>query len=61
MERFKQILYKLLFPGLAVVLISVPIAAVLQIYIFVLAHEDSAIAYPSYVFSAYSLTIVCAV
>lgn len=34
MERFKQILLKILFPGLAVVVISVPVAAhCLHIYL----------------------------
>lgn len=60
MGRFKKTIYKLLFPGLAVVLISVPVAAILLIYVFAYGHEDSPAAYFSYVFSAYSLTIVCA-
>ena len=64
MERFKQILSRLLFPGLAVVLISVPVAAALLIYTFVytfaFAGEDSPIAYPAYVFSAYAMVITCA-
>lgn len=60
MERFKRIFHKLLFPDLAVVLISVPVAAALLIHTFVFAGEDSPIAYPAYVFSAYALTIVCA-
>lgn len=60
MERFKQIMFPFLFPGLAVVLISVPIAAALLIYTFCFGSEDGPVAYISYVFSAYSLTIVCA-
>ena len=60
MERFKQILSRLLFPGLAVVLISVPVAAALLMYTFVFAGEDSPIVYPAYVFSAYALVITCA-
>ena len=59
MERFKRILYRLLFPGLTVVLISVIVAAALLIETFVFAGEDSPIAYPAYVFSAYALTIAC--
>lgn len=60
MDRLKQICKKLLFPGLAVVLISIPIAAALLIYTFCFGSEDGPVAYLSYVFSAYSLTIVCA-
>ena len=60
MGRFKRILHRLLFPGPAVVLLSVPTAAVLLIDKFAFAGEYSPIAYPSYVFSAYTLTIVCA-
>lgn len=60
MERFKQILNRLLFPGIAVVLISVPVAAALLVYVFVNGQEYSPIAYVAYVESAYSLMIVCA-
>lgn len=60
MERFKDILRKLLFPGVAVVLISVPAAAAALTYVFLYGEEYSQIAYAAYVFSAYSLTIVCA-
>lgn len=60
MERFKRILHKLLLPGIAVVLISVPVAAALLVYTFLFGDQDSALAYVSYVVSAYSLTIVCA-
>lgn len=59
MERCKRILYRLLFPGLAVVLISVIAAAALLIFTFGFAGEDSPIAYPAYMFSAYALTIAC--
>ena len=59
MERFKRILHKILFPGLAVVIISVPIAAVLLIYTFVYGQENSPGAYLSYVFSAYAFVILC--
>lgn len=60
MERFKRILYRLLFPGWAAVLVCVPAAAALLTYTFAFAGEDSPAAYPSYVFSAYALTIACA-
>ncbi|MGN0313766.1 MAG: hypothetical protein ACI4EG_03125 [Fusicatenibacter sp.] len=60
MERIKRILHKLLFPGPAVVLISVPIAAILLIYTFMHEEDTSLFAYVSYAISAYSLIIVCA-
>lgn len=60
MERFRRILNRLLFPGIAVVLVSVPIAAGLLAYTFSSGEEYSPIACAAYVFSAYSLTIVCA-
>ena len=60
MERFKKILRKFLFPHTAIVVLSVPIAAALLIYAFAYKNANVVIAYISYVFSAYSLTIVCA-
>lgn len=60
MERMKPILKKIIFPKLAVVIISVPVSAVLLIYTFLYEKDYSLIAYISYVLSAYSLTIVCA-
>lgn len=60
MERVKTILKKMLFPKLAVVIISVPVAAALLIYTFLYEEDYSPVAYVSYVLSAYSLIIVCA-
>ncbi|MGM9618666.1 MAG: hypothetical protein ACI3W8_02335 [Oscillospiraceae bacterium] len=60
MERFGRILRRALFPGPAVVIISVPLAAALLTYTFACEQEDSPVAYLAYVLSAYSLTIVCA-
>ena len=60
MEKFKKILYRLLFPGTTVVILSIPIGAGLLAYAFLIAGENSPVAYVSYVVSAYSLTIVCA-
>ena len=59
MKRIIKLLYRLLFPRTAVVILSVPISAGLLIYAFLIAGKDSPIAYVSYVLSAYSLTIVC--
>lgn len=60
MERVKLILNKLLFPHLALVIISVPVAGALLIHTFSYEEETSPAAYFSYLFSAYSLVIVCA-
>ncbi len=60
MTKVKKILHRLLFPGMAVVLLSIPIGCGLLIYTFLYVREDSPIAYVSYVFSAYALVIVCA-
>lgn len=57
---WKKLLHKLLFPGAAVVLLSIPVGFGLLAYSFLVAGEDSPIAYVSYVLSAYSLTVVCA-
>lgn len=59
MERLKKFMQILLFPGTAVVILSVPAAAALLVYAFLAAGEDSLISYVSYAVSAYSLTIVC--
>ncbi len=59
MEKLKKLLHRLVFPGTAVVILSVPAAAGLLAYTFLIAGEESSIAYVSYVVSAYALTIVC--
>lgn len=60
MERFKKMLHRLLFPGKAVVIVSIPVAATLLFYVFAVAGDTAPVAYVSYVFSAWSLTVVCA-
>lgn len=60
MELIRKILNRLIFPGTAIVIISVPIAAALLIYTFLFGHEYRPISYTSYFISAYSLIIVCA-
>ena len=57
--RWKQLLHKLLFPHPAVVLVCVPAAAALLVWIFAVAGEDSPAAYAVYPFSAYALVIAC--
>lgn len=60
MEHLKRILKRLLFPGIAAVVISVPVAAALLVYIFINGKEYSPLAYAAYMISAYSMVIVCA-
>lgn len=59
MKRWKEILYKLLYPKTALVIVSVPVSAALLAYTFLAAGENNPIAYVAYVVSAYSLTVVC--
>ncbi len=40
MERLRRIVNRLLFPGAAVVILSIPVAAVLLVYIFVFGHQE---------------------
>ena len=60
MEQFKRLLRKLFFPKPWMTLLSIPVAAVLLIYTFAGGHKEDWIAIPAYVFSAYSLSLVCA-
>lgn len=59
MKTFKKILFKLLFPHIAIVIILVPIATALLTYTFIFGFTNEPIAYVSYFLSAYALTIVC--
>ena len=59
MGTWKQLLRKLLFPGNAVVLLSIPASAALLIHAFGFARGDEPVVYLSYTISAYSLVIVC--
>ena len=60
MEPLKKALHKLLFPGKAVVLLSVLLSAFLLAYTFSSdTQHASPVAYIAYLVSAYSLTVVC--
>ena len=60
MEQFKRLSRKLFFPKPWMTLLSIPVAAVLLIYTFAGGHKEDWIAILAYVFSAYSLSLVCA-
>lgn len=59
MKNLKRLMHNILFPGAFVVIFGVLLSAGLLIYTFLIAGEDSPIAYAAYIISAYSLTIVC--
>ena len=59
MERLKKIVNKLLFPHMALVLVLFPVSMALLICSMVFFGTESVLSYISYVFSFYSLTIVC--
>lgn len=60
MERLGKVLRRLLFPGLGVVLVCVPVAAALLGRIFGSGQEERPVAWLSYGFSVYALAILCA-
>lgn len=60
MGRLKRILYRILFPGRAVVILSLPALIGSMLYVFGFGHDSDWTAYPLYAVSAYSLTIFCA-
>ena len=60
MLRFRYIMQKFLFPNIFLVVLSVPAAAVGLVYVFAGGRQDDWLSYPIYVFSAFSLTWVCA-
>lgn len=60
MERLKRILYRILFPGRAVVFLSLTVLIGSMVYVFGFGHASDWTAYLLYAVSAYSLTIICA-
>ena len=59
MELLKKIVNKLLFPHMALVLVLFPVSMALLICSMVFLGTESVLSYVSYMFSFYSLTIVC--
>lgn len=58
MIKFNKLIKNLLYPHPAIILILVPLSIAMLVYTFVFQNND-AVAYVSYLLSAYSLTIVC--
>lgn len=59
MERVKKVIWRLLFPPLALALILIPVAAVLVIYVLAGGQTSQWVAYGSYGLSAYALVVLC--
>lgn len=59
-EKWKAILWKLLFPHKLLIFLLVNVSAILLIYAFVAPGCPPVVAYASYGISAYALTVVCA-
>lgn len=60
MEKLKRILWSLLFPNTVLIFVLVNLSAVLLVYVFGYKSRPEAVAYISYIVSAYALTVVCA-
>lgn len=60
MDKWKKILWKLLFPHPFLIFLLVNISTALLIYAFLGKNCPDAVAYVSYGLSAYALTVVCA-
>ena len=55
----KKIFKSLLFPHIAIMIVLVPLSTVLLVGSMMFVGTESAIAYISYVLSAYTLTVWC--
>lgn len=59
MERLKKIIYRILFPHIAIIIVLVPVSTAFLIYTLAFGSQSNAPAYISYFLSAYTLTAVC--
>lgn len=60
MDKWKKILWKFLFPHIILIFILFNVSLFSLIYVFCIPSRPEAVAYISYVVSAYTLTVVCA-
>ena len=60
MERWKKILFKILFPPVWLVVVLVLAAIVGMVYAFGMGHSEDISGYVAYGISAYALTVFCA-
>lgn len=59
MERFKKILHRLLYPKWQITYLCVIVSAAALVYFLTDSCPIKALSYPVYVFSAYTLTVLC--
>ena len=60
MIKLKQLIFKILFPHTAVILLLIPVSAVMLLYAFTEKKLVSAVQYAAYGLSAYTMTVLCA-
>ena len=59
MDRFKKLCKALFWPSQAVTILLAPVCAVLLFWVFYSGYQETLVAYPIYVLSAYALSIGC--
>ncbi len=59
MEKFKDIMKKILFPHRAAIGFIIPVATVMLVYVFVVDEAPPVLSYGAYVFSFYALILFC--
>lgn len=60
MKKIKNFFYKILYPNIVITILFVISSSILLAYTFLTGDKKSTVAYISYIFSAYSLTIIIA-
>ena len=60
MIKLKRLIFKILFPHSAVILLLIPVSAVMLLYAFTEKKLVSAVQYAAYGLSAYTMTVLCA-
>lgn len=60
MIKLKRLIFKILFPHTAVILLLIPVSAVMLLYAFTEKKPVSAVQYAAYGLSAYTMTVLCA-
>lgn len=60
MIKLKRLIFKILFPHTAVILLLIPVSAVMLLYAFTEKKPVSAVQYAAYGLSANTMTVLCA-
>lgn len=58
MIKLKRLIFKILFPHTAVILLLIPVSAVMLLYAFTEKKLVSAVQYAAYGLSAYTMTVL---